>query len=393
MSRAFLTSLTLLLLAISLTSAQAFSAARPASSSLQVVYLQDGTTLTTYNVDPQTFTATQIGQPFQLPLATFTLLFPSLNGEFLYILGSDSNHNQSLYIFATDPSGVPQSPPVQVLSAKGMLNFEFDPAANFAYASVQSLNSQGQYLYDIRRFTVDPATGKLSSAAVAAKYPPNGPCQPGILGANPDLDGFSSNGRVLYDDWYCVYPDNTVVTYYERSVNLQTGALGPDVEIYTWSNGPQGYDTVTFNNTHIVDYSIPNYNQQGVNSLSIYPVVPNSTKALVRCDATMLQACGYSLAASVHPSGHYIFFVIDYYTDQIASIDLPDRKLIDTTHYIPYQVAKFNSDGTIVYALNVMSSTYNVQIFGFDLANANVTPGGAIPAPSISDTFWPATRQ
>src|SRR5205807_9822576 len=99
MSRSFLPCLALLLLAISLTSAQA---ARPASSSLQVVYLQDGTTLTTYNVDPQTLIATQVGQPFQLPMATFTLLIPSLNGEFLYILGADSSQNQSLWVFATD---------------------------------------------------------------------------------------------------------------------------------------------------------------------------------------------------------------------------------------------------------------------------------------------------
>jgi hypothetical protein len=42
------------------------------SSSLQLVYLQDGTSLTTYSVDPQTLSATQVGQPVNLPLSTST---------------------------------------------------------------------------------------------------------------------------------------------------------------------------------------------------------------------------------------------------------------------------------------------------------------------------------
>jgi len=373
------------------TSAQALSTHPPSSSSsLQLIYLQDGSTLTTYSVDPQTLIATQVGQPLTLPISTFSLLIPSVNGEFLYILGTDSSQNQNLWVFATDSSGVPQPTPVQVVSTKGMYNFEFDPAANFAYAILQSVNSQGQYIYDIRQYSVDPATGKLSSTE---NYQLNGSCQPGVLGTGPDIDGFSADGKAFYDDWYCVYPTGTVATYYERSVNLQTGVLGPAVEVYNWREGAAGYDLVTFNNNQIIDYSVPNYNKQGVNRLSIYPVVPHSTTALVDCTAAMLQACGYSLGLSVHPSGRYIFFVIDFYTDDIASVDLAGKKLIDTTHYVPYQVSKFNSDGTIIYALSIPSSGYYIEIFGFNVANANVTPGGTITAPSIDDTFWPVTRQ
>ena len=85
------------------------AAAGADSSPLQLVYLQDGTSLTTYNVDPQTLSATQVGQPVNLPMSSFALLTPSLNGRFLYIRGTDSSQRQHLWIFATDASGVPLS--------------------------------------------------------------------------------------------------------------------------------------------------------------------------------------------------------------------------------------------------------------------------------------------
>ena len=369
------------------------AADRPASSPLQVVYLQDGTTLTTYNVDPQTLYATQVGQPFNLPMTTFNILTPSFNGQYLYIQGLDSSQNQHLWVFATDASGVPQSPPVQELSANGMYNLEFDPAGKFAYVTSGTPNSQNQTLYDIRRFTVDSTTGKLSSPAIVAKYPLYGPCGIGAEGASPGLSGFSANSQKFYDYWFCSYHDSVNATYYERTVNAQTGALGPDVEVYAWNNGTQGFDTVSFSNNQLIDFSIPNSYQQGIDTLSIYPVVPNSTKPLLQCTAAMLEACGYSLGELVHPSGKYIFFVIDFYTDQIASIDLATKKVVDTGHYIPYQVAKFSPDGTIVYGISVLTSSYYVEIYGFDPATADVTTsGGVIYAPSVFDTFWPVAR-
>lgn len=373
----------------------AFATDYAPSSPLQVVYLQDGATLATYNVDPQTLNATEVGQAFNLPMTTFNGLTPSLDGKFLYIFGLDSSQNQHLWVFATDASGVPQSPAVQQLNANGMSNFELDPAAGFAYALVGTPNSQNQTMYNIQRFTVDAATGKLSSRAIVAKYPLNGSCPTGVLGSNPSLNGFSPSGDMFYDNWFCVtLNDSSLVTYFERTINPQTGALGKEVEVYNWKNHTQGYDTVSFTNNQVIDFSIPNPYGQGTNSLSIYPVVPNSTTALVHCAVSMLEACGYSLGEIVHPSGKYIFFIINYYTDEIASVDLTSKQISDTGRYIPYQVAKFNADGTIAYALNVSSSTYSIEIYGFDPATANVSyTGGTINAPSISDTFWPVARQ
>ena len=370
------------------------AAAGADSSPLQLVYLQDGTSLTTYNVDPQTLSATQVGQPVNLPMSSFALLTPSLNGRFLYIRGTDSSQRQHLWIFATDASGVPQNPPVQTIDANGMFSFDLDPGANFAYSVLGVLNSQNQTIFSIERFAVDPNTGTLSAPTIVAKYPPNGTCTPGSEGSSFSLNGFSSNGKALYDDWYCLHHGDVGAIYYTRAVDPRTGALGPETKVYTWTSNSEGYDDVTFLNNQIIDFSIPNPFGQGVNSLSIYPVVSNSKTPLVQCTASMLEACGYSIGALVHPSGKYIFFTINYYTDQIARIDLPDKKLIDTTRYIPFQVSKFNADGTIVYALSVGSSTYDVEIYGFNPQTADVTTtGSSIHAPSITDTFWPVQRE
>jgi hypothetical protein len=320
-------------------------------------------------------------------------LTPSLNGHFLYIRGTDSSQRQHLWVFATDDSGVPQNPPVQTIDANGMFSFDLDPGANLASSVLGVPNSQNQTIFSVERFVVDPSTGILSSPSIVAKYPPNGSCTHGSEGSSFSLNGFSSNGKALYDDWYCFHHGDVGANYYARTVDPQTGALGPDTKVFTWTSNSEGYDDVIFLNNQIIDFSIPNPFGQGVNSLSIYPLVPNSKTPLVQCTATMLEACGYSIGALVHPSGKYIFFTINYYTDQIASIDLPDKKLIDTTHYIPFQVSKFNFDGTIVYAVSVGSSTYDVEIYGFNPQNADVTTTGSfIHAPSITDSFWPVER-
>jgi hypothetical protein len=369
-------------------------AADPSSSSPhQLVYLQDGTTLTTYSIDPQTLWASPVGQPFSLPMTTFNSLVPSLNGEFLYIFGSDAARNQHLWVFATDASGVPQSPAVQELNANGLYNFELDPAANFAYVVTGTPITNDQTLYSIQRFTVDSTTGALSAAAVVAKYPLYGPCAPGAQAAL-GLNGFGANGQKFYDYWFCSYPYDTFnATYYQRTIS-PTGALGKEVEVFNWDNGGEGFDTVSFSNDQLIDFTVPNDFEYGISSLDIYPIVPNTTTPELQCTAAMLEACGYAVGEIIHPSGKYIFFLVNDYTDQIASIDLAAGKIIDTGNYIPYQVAAFSPDGTLVYALENLTSAYYIQIYGFNPTTAKVTyNGGVFSGPSNLDTFWPVARQ
>jgi hypothetical protein len=370
------------------------ASANPGSSlDLQVVYLQDGANLTTYNINTDTLTASQAGDPFALPIASFNFLASSLNGKFLYILGNDTSNNQDIWVFATDYNGEPHGPPIQIIKANGLYNFSLDPVFNFAYGVLGSLNSQAQSVYKILSFAVDPTTGILSPPIIAAAYPVNGPCPPGVLGAYPNLDGFSTDGKTLYDDWYCNYPASTTAIYNERRLKPQSGALGRDVEVFTWSDGTQGFDTVSFSHDHIIDYHSPNGNDTG-NNLDIYPVVPNSTQPMIQCTASMLAICGSAIGAIIDPSGKYIFFVNSSFGDNIVQIDIASHRLVDTGQSLPAQVAKFNPEGTIAYTLNISGTSYYLEIYGFDPFTGEITTnGGEISAPSITDTFWPVARK
>jgi hypothetical protein len=101
------------------------------------------------------------------------------------------------------------------------------------------------------------------------------------------------------------------------------------------------------------DFVNPNNYRQGinsVNSVNIYPRKPNTTKPLLQCTASMLQACGYA-GGFAHPSGKYIFMEISQDTTQIDKVELGAKKIVDTSHYIPYRFfGVFSPDGTIAYA-------------------------------------------
>ncbi len=361
---------------------------------LELVYLQDGTTLTTFDVNPETLYARQVGQSVALPMTTFNSIVPSLNGQILYIFGLDSAQNQHLWVYATDNSGVPQTPALQELPANGVYSFELDSSANFAYAILGTPATQGATRYSIERFTIDSTTGKLSPPALVAQYPLYGPCTQGAEGANPALDSLNATGQKFYDHWFCVYHDSIDATYYERTANLQTGSLGQEIEIYSWNNGDQGFDTVNIKNNQIFDYSLPNDFNYGISTFSVYPILPNSTTPALQCAASMLEACGYAYGELLYPSGQYAFFQIATDTYDIASIDLATKTVTDTGSYIPSQIAAFSPDGSIVYGFQLQSTSYTIPIYGFNAKTAQVTNNGyVILAPSNQDTFWPVYRQ
>jgi hypothetical protein len=141
------------------------------------------------------------------------------------------------------------------------------------------------------------------------------------------------------------------------------------------------------------DFVNPNSYQQGINSVSIYPLKPNTSKPLLQCTASMLQACGYA-GGVAHPSSKYIFMEISQDTTQIDRVELGAKKIVDTSHYIPYRFyGVFSPDGTVAYSFYSYSSTfYYVEIYGFDVATSNVTPGGSIYIPSAFDPFFVAQR-
>src|SRR5437016_7241659 len=84
------------------------------STPIQIVYTLDGTTLSTYNIDPLTLQATLAGT-LTVQTSLYAWIYPSPNGHFLYFVASNGSQS-SLFVYATDASGVPQLPAVQGLS-------------------------------------------------------------------------------------------------------------------------------------------------------------------------------------------------------------------------------------------------------------------------------------
>jgi hypothetical protein len=364
---------------------------QPSSSTVQVVYVVDNGTILTYNVDPQTLYATQVGTPLSLS-GTLYSLRPSPNDHFLYVITYDVNLKKHLSVYPTDASGVPQTHATEVINANFIYDIQFDPQANFAYLVYAYPSGTYNTLFEIERFVVDPATGKISQPQVEAKYTlSNG--SGGISDCWLSILGFSAAGNELYDEVGCGYHGGNSATYYERTLDLQTGTLGPDLQVYSWNNATEGYESVSFVGNLMFDFVSPNNYQQGVNKVNIYPLVPNTSKTLVQCTATMLEACGFASGAVVHPSGKYVFTLISPNSVQIDKVQLSQKKIVDTGNYIPYQFGQFSPDGTLVYGIYNSSPGYYIEIFGFNVSTSAVTTNGyVISVPSAADSYFVAQR-
>jgi hypothetical protein len=247
-------------------------------------------------------------------------------------------------------------------------------------------------VFTIRRYVRDPTTGKISDPQLEAKYSlPNG--AEGTEVCWIFLSGFNNAGTKFYDEESCSYHGGGSETYYERTLNPQTGALGPDTQVYGWNNSNGGAERVQFVNNLVFDFAMPNDYEQNVDSVNIYPLQPNTSTALVQCTASMLQACGNSWGW-VHPSGKYVFMDISQDSTQIDQVDLSTKQIVDTGSYIPYSFyGQFSPDGTLVYATyNFNTTQYYIEISGFDASNGSVTQGGVIEVTNNLDSFFVGQR-
>jgi hypothetical protein len=395
------------LLALShLALAQQSSESNPASQSFmssqssptQVVYLIGSSTITTYNVDAQTLTGTQAGEPLTVNATNLnystTSVAPSANDHAIYVIGSVSQTSQQyLTVYSTNASGVPKTPSLQAIPTTGLFQVQTNPNATFLYAVFQTSN--GNYTFvNITRYQVD-SEGVLSGAQTVAGYKlPNGGdefCSVLIL-------GFNSVGSQLYDDVSCSDPGGETAAYNVRAVNSETGALGPDVEVYSWSNFYGGYESVQFVGNEVFNFVTPNSYQTGVNSVNIFPLVPNTTTPTIECTASMLESCGYA-SGFAHPSGKYILMDDSADFCEIDRVELQAKKIADTGNYIPYSFSStpwdshFGANGALIYATGSGSgSNYSIEIYGFNEASSEVTPGESISIPT-GDWFLATERR
>jgi hypothetical protein len=371
-----------------------FAQTSSAPSPLQLVYVIDRSTLITYNIDANTLQPTEIGT-INLPESVVSGLVPSPNGHILYYSAyrNLAQEGEMLYVYKTNISGLPDSQPVQTLNAKGLFSYLVDPTGKFLYLVYQGATGVQYTSYAIIRALIDSKTGTLSQPVVQAKYRlPSGTggseiCWLYVFGMNAD-------GTELYDQIPCSYHGGNSTTFNERTVNMKTGNLGPDQQVYSWNNSSGGFQSVQFVKNLIFDFVNPNDFQENINYLNVYPLQPNVTQPLIQCTGSMLSDCATDGNVITHPSAEYVFKLNGQQPGtNIEQVNLSAKQIDFTGSTIPYWVQQFSPDGTIAYAANDIGTALNIEIYGFNAANAQVTRGGSISVPSDLDSWFPVERR
>ena len=141
---------------------------------VQVVYLENNNVITTYDVNPTTGKMTPVGHPLTIEAAQYLGPISSLpNGHFIYILWQDANRENHVSVYATNSWGVPNRSPLQTIGSTRLGRFEVDPDGKFAYALMGWIDAKGELNSNIRLFTIDSGSGKLTeSKQIQAHYGP-----------------------------------------------------------------------------------------------------------------------------------------------------------------------------------------------------------------------------
>jgi len=360
---------------------------------VQLIYVIDGSTLSTYDINSQTFQSSLVGTT-TLQQSVYPGLTTSPNGHILYYTAYQNSNQQGekLYVYNTNSLGVPNTQPIQTLGAKGIYALLVDPTDKFLYIVHQGAVGTQYTTYTIVRFVINPTTGKISQPVTEASYKLDSVVSG--LYCSLSLDGMNAAGTMLYDEILCSYPHGGAeVTYYERSADPQTGALGPDQKVYYWNNSSGGGDHVQFVKGLMFDFVVPNSFQQNINFVDIYRLHPNVSTPLIHCTESMLADCGSDYWGLAHPSAQYVFMITPLtYMTNIDKVDLSSKQIVATSSTIPYEVQQFSPDGKIAYAANDVYPALNIQIYGFNVNTAKVTAGGLISVPSDLDSWFAAER-
>jgi hypothetical protein len=352
----------------------------PPSSATEVAYLLVGSTVYTYDVDRTTGYPTPQGSGVTLDAVSTSAFLPSSNGHFLYVTGYDSANVEWLWVYATDRAGVPQLPAVQALNLTdngfSTYNFVISPNGKLAYAAESVYTLQYFLVAKISEFTIDPTTGIVTkSANPAATYPVNGPCR---LSAEAffNVNGFNPSGSGLYDSWACDYPyANDSASYYKRTVNSGTGALGPEQQFFSWLDQNFGQDVVNIAPSELVYFSIPNNTSYGTSSVNVYSL---SGQLQFSCTSAMLEACGYGLWNYVDPKGKFDLIEVAPDLVDITQIDPQAKQLVDTKDYVQGQFLAFAPDEALIYTLQLNQTNpwlYPIYVFDPNTGGVSYTGG------------------
>jgi len=376
MSRPFL----LLLLAFGVV--QSFEAAPTACAAVvEALYVVGGTTLTTYNVNPQTGQVEPVGTPLNLGSGVASSpLASSPDGHFLYVPCCISG-TQALSVYTTDAKAVPQAPAIQVIPGN-FIKIVVDANGRFAYGLSLEQDKNYNQIYSVHIFEIAALSGKLTEVKIEHRY------NEGTCCAWFNLDGFDSRGARLYDDEGNDLGGGGGSLWYEQQVDPKTGDLGKRVFLINGSYAGQGqYASVALGDKVILLSQTVDGNPSE-SWLDVYPHVPNPRSPLIHCTTSMLNVCGYLNGFQLDPSQQNVFLSSSTDTITVAQMNLAQGNLVATGSTIPSgQTLYFNNSDTLVYALEFSNGSGTVSTYRFQASTGKVTPGAQV---SLGDsTFEP----
>jgi hypothetical protein len=346
----------------------------------QLLYIVDDGGVTTYSIDPNTLDFALMGNVVDLigPSSSMLQLVPSPDDRFLYLLWSDNEQQEHVSTYATDASGIPQIPPVQVLNVSSLSQLNVHATGALAYA-MRIENSAGMYTSTILLFHA------TASGALNLDPNPQGVYGPAVIPTI--LYGLSADGTQLYVQ----AQDVNGTSYWQRAVSPVDGTLAADVLLFV----APFRDSITLGEKVIVDYQNA-LTCSEPRDVTVFPNTPDPSRQLIRCGTEMLGACGTATNVEVDPSGQYLFL-----TDpasqkvRVARMNFSKNLVTDTGNFITFTMQTpgfaFSPDGTLVYAL--LACDCSLHIYHFGQNSGSLIEGGTpIPIPA-SAGFLPATRQ
>ena len=152
-----------------------FSPMCPASSVVEVLYVAEPQgsqySLLTYNVNPKSAVATQVGRPAIINANSMDPL--TANGRHLLYVWNATD----VWVYPTNDKGVPSSRPSQHLIFAfpyPVYSFVVDPDGKFAYSAYNWTDNQNNVYTDIVLLMIDQSTGKLTNTRkIVGTYGPN----------------------------------------------------------------------------------------------------------------------------------------------------------------------------------------------------------------------------
>ena len=353
---------------------------------VQVVYLENNNVITTYDVNPTTGKMTPVGHPLTIEAAQYLGPISSLpNGHFIYILWQDANRENHVSVYATNSWGVPNRSPLQTIGSTRLGRFEVDPDGKFAYALMGWIDAKGELNSNIRLFTIDSGSGKLTeSKQIQAHYGPD-------YYYSADFYGFNSSGSKLYDDYSFSFDHESASIYSYHPVDPKTGKLKPDVTIFKTSDYYSG-DNVTISDK-LLAQTFASCCDAYVNIYNNPPKYQNGQYVpLIHCTSSMLPQCATAEQSIVDPSSKNLFMPpLQSGDTAVAHIDLTNSVLTQTATIPGWVQVIFSSYSGLLYAANWgYQSNSTITSYLFDPGTGTLTEGDQLVLQG--QALYPARR-